>query len=103
MAAAAATEASEHKLEAEAAAAVDELRELLFRQERNMRDVFKKLDRSGTKGLNARDLRSGLHSMGIDISDAEAARIVARFDSDGSGQIELGEFVRMLQSDPDRF
>ena len=33
---------------------------------------------------------------------AAAAQLVARFDRNGTGQLELGEFIRMLQSDADR-
>jgi hypothetical protein len=45
--------------------------------------------------------------MGVELGDdldapAAAARLVARFDRNGTGQLELGEFIRMLQSDADR-
>ena len=39
--------------------------------------------------------------MAIEIDKKDAARLVERFGT--SGQLSLGAFVRMLQSDPDRF
>ena len=86
---------------------LQELQDVIFRQERMMKSVFGMMDRSCTKGVDADELRRGLHSMGVELGDdldapAAAARLVARFDRNGTGQLELGEFIRMLQSDADR-
>ena len=84
-----------------------ELQDVIFRQERQMRAVFKAMDHAGSKGVRAHELLRGLRSMGVSLgegvdADAAASRLVARFDKNGTGQLELGEFIRMIQSDADR-
>ena len=80
-----------------------DFQDFIFRNERGMRDTWKKLDRSGTKGITAADFKLGLHKMGIEIEAAAAEQLVRRFDRGGNGQLELTEFIKMMQSDADRF
>ena len=52
-----------------------------------MRHVTQAMDRSGTRGVDASEVRRGLHSLGVEVDAAAAARLVARFDRTGDGQV----------------
>ena len=79
-----------------------DFQDFLFAEERQMRATFKQLDSEGSRGVTAKELRAGLRRFGIELDKCAASRLVRRFDADNSGQLEFGEFVKMIQSDPDR-
>ena len=61
-----------------------------------LRAAFKKLDVSGDGSISAEDLPKGLAAIGIYISPARAAKMVAHFDRTGDGRLHYHEFVRLL-------
>ena len=85
-----------------AAGILHDFQDVLFAEERTMRATFKAMDSGGSKGITPKELKRGLHSLGVEASLADAQRLVRRFDVSGTGQLSLAEFVRMVQSDPER-
>jgi thiol-disulfide isomerase/thioredoxin len=57
--------------------------------------LFREADRSGNGALGAAELKSLLKAMGRDASDDKLVDIFGEYDLDGSGQVELREFLRM--------
>ena len=80
---------------ADDAAAIEEFRQIIEDDRLKMTKVFKAFDATGDKTIGMGELRDGLRSLGVEISDAETARILQRFDITGDGKIKYFEFVRM--------
>lgn len=57
--------------------------------------LFRQADASGNGALGAAELKGLLKAMGRDASDDKIVDIFAEYDLDGSGQVELQEFLRM--------
>lgn len=57
--------------------------------------LFREADASGNGALGAAELRQLLKAMGRDASDDKLVDIFGEYDLDGSGQVELREFLRM--------
>lgn len=57
--------------------------------------LFREADRSGNGALGSAELRALLKAMGRDASDDKLVDIFGEYDLDGSGQLELREFLRM--------
>ena len=83
-------------LTAEDVAAIQEFRSVLEEDRLKMTKVFKAFDATGDKTIGLDELRGGLASLGVDVTDDEAARILKRFDITGNGKIKYFEFVRMV-------
>jgi Ca2+-binding EF-hand superfamily protein len=79
-------------------AAVRGLAAHVFLGSHKLRKVFTDMDTHGTKSLTAEEFHSGLHKCGIELSEADAARLVQRFDRNESGTLAYFEFVKMLQT-----
>ncbi|XP_075401627.1 calcyphosin [Tenrec ecaudatus] len=58
---------------------------------------FRRLDRDGSRSLDAGELRRGLAQQGLALSEAEAQAVCLRWDRDGSGTLDLQEFLRALR------
>ncbi|KAG9399729.1 NLR, CARD domain-containing protein 3 [Aphanomyces cochlioides] len=58
--------------------------------------LFKTLDADGSGTITAEELRQGMRTQGLHLSLQEAEQMVARYDLDGSGTIELAEFVDLM-------
>lgn len=58
---------------------------------------FRRLDKDGSRSLDAEELRQGLGQLGLDVGEAEAEALCKRWDRDGSGTLDLEEFLRALQ------
>ncbi|CAK4725240.1 unnamed protein product [Aphanomyces euteiches] len=57
---------------------------------------FRTLDADGSGTITAEELRQGMRTQGLHLSLQEAKHMVARYDLDGSGTIELAEFVDLM-------
>lgn len=72
---------------------VDALNERKFRPS----DYFRKWDISGDNSISAKELRIGLNELGVKVSEAEFASIMARIDKDASGDVSIVEFDKALK------
>ena len=55
--------------------------------------AFRRIDDNGDKSLNLEEFTKGLSDTGLDVSDEEAQEIFNQFDTDGSGTINMTEFL----------
>ncbi|EPY86308.1 calcyphosin-like isoform 1 [Camelus ferus] len=58
---------------------------------------FRRLDRDGSRSLDAGELQRGLAELGLALDTAEAEGVCRRWDRDGSGTLDLEEFLRALR------
>ncbi|KAL2764211.1 calcyphosin isoform a [Daubentonia madagascariensis] len=58
---------------------------------------FRRLDRDGSRRLDAGELRRGLAELGLALDEAEVEGVCRRWDRDGSGTLDLEEFLRALR------
>lgn len=58
---------------------------------------FRRLDQDRSRSLDARELQQGLAELGLALNMAEAAGVCRRWDRDGSGTLDLEEFLRALR------
>lgn len=54
---------------------------------------FRRIDDNGDKTLNLEEFIKGLHDTGLEVSEEEGQEIFNRFDADGSGGINMTEFL----------
>jgi calcyphosin len=54
---------------------------------------FRRIDDNGDKQLNLEEFTKGLKDTGLDVCDEEAQEIFNQFDQDGSGTINMNEFL----------
>lgn len=57
---------------------------------------FERFDLNGSGRLDYRELTRALRQLGLDLSRAEAAEVLAEYDADGSGLMEVDEFARLV-------
>jgi Ca2+-binding EF-hand superfamily protein len=88
--------------DADAKHVLEELQEALRQEALRMREAFRSFDDDGSGGITAAELQHGLRRLGVVIDVSAAEQLVRRFDTRSSGQLELGEFVKMVQSNPTR-
>ncbi|XP_010347817.1 calcyphosin isoform X1 [Saimiri boliviensis] len=58
---------------------------------------FRRLDRDGSRSLDADEFRQGLAKLGLVLDQSEAEGVCRRWDRDGSGTLDLEEFLRALR------
>merc|ERR1719345_131402 len=78
---------------------LEEVRRKLDAAQRHMGDVFStftRFDRNKSGKLDYREVKEALKSMGFDPTAREAKSIVARFDKDRSGSMELDEWAQLV-------
>lgn len=54
---------------------------------------FRRIDDNGDKNLSLEEFTKGLHDTGLKVSNEEAEEIFNKFDTDGSGNINMTEFL----------
>lgn len=57
---------------------------------------FKVLDQDGSGSISAVEIRNFLTTVGETVTDEEVNEMVSQADVDGDGQIDYGEFVKMM-------
>ena len=62
-------------------------------------DLFAIIDRDGSDGLDAPELRDALRRMDIGLTAAQVEEVLTAVDADGNETIELGEFVARLEGE----
>mmetsp|Transcript_32360 Transcript_32360/g.82491 ORF Transcript_32360/g.82491 Transcript_32360/m.82491 type:complete len:152 (-) Transcript_32360:79-534(-) len=62
------------------------------------REAFARFDKDNSGAIDAWELRATLQSMGQDPTDEELFDMIAEVDSDGSGEIDFSEFLKVISS-----
>ena len=60
---------------------------------RGVARVFGIIDANNNKQIDAAELAAGLGKIGINLTDAQVTALCGFFDKDGSGQVDLNEFM----------
>jgi calmodulin len=60
-----------------------------------VRAAFLTADRDGSGSISVRELKPALRGLGLAASSGEAIALLAHFDQDGDGSLNLGEFVAL--------
>ncbi|KAH8242855.1 hypothetical protein KR032_002602 [Drosophila birchii] len=59
--------------------------------------TFRVMDDDGSKSLNAEEFKKGVTDIGLELSDSEIQQMFTSFDTDGSGTINMTEFLVQLR------
>eukprot|EP00316_Scyphosphaera_apsteinii_P022478 CAMPEP_0119307484 /NCGR_PEP_ID=MMETSP1333-20130426/7968_1 /TAXON_ID=418940 /ORGANISM="Scyphosphaera apsteinii, Strain RCC1455" /LENGTH=153 /DNA_ID=CAMNT_0007311037 /DNA_START=13 /DNA_END=474 /DNA_ORIENTATION=- len=62
------------------------------------REAFARFDKDHSGAIDMWELRATLQSMGQDPTDEELFDMIAEVDSDGSGEIDFAEFLKVISS-----
>ncbi|KAF4321385.1 hypothetical protein BBO99_00004943 [Phytophthora kernoviae] len=75
-------------------------RELVSRSldRKSLEELFHELDKDESGFIDEHELRAGMRKLGIQFRDEDVPRYVALYDLDGTGTIELDEFVELMES-----
>ena len=60
---------------------------------RGVAQVFSILDKNNNRQIDSQELDEGLRKMGVNLNPEQVTVLLNFFDKDGSGQIDLGEFM----------
>merc|ERR1711972_1212248 len=61
-----------------------------------MKEAFDLFDNDGSGAISVNELTAAMKSLGFDVKHAVVYNMVADLDSDGSGEIEFGEFLEVM-------
>merc|ERR1711918_80398 len=64
-------------------------------QMEEIREAFGLFDGDASGAIDVRELKAAMRALGFEFKNEELKKMVADVDSDGSGQIEFGEFLQM--------
>jgi Ca2+-binding EF-hand superfamily protein len=68
-------------------------------QLQELREVFDLFDSDGSGGIDSRELKSAMTSLGFtDVSKANVAKLMADIDKDEDGRVDFAEFLHMMTS-----
>lgn len=60
---------------------------------RGVAQNFAIIDKNNNRLIDAQELDVGLRQMGVNLNEEQVAVLLKHFDRDGSGQIDLNEFM----------
>merc|ERR1712227_541856 len=61
-----------------------------------IKEAFDLFDNDNSGAISVNELTSAMQSLGFDVKHAVVYNMVADLDSDGSGEIEFGEFLEVM-------
>merc|ERR1711881_219793 len=61
-----------------------------------IKEAFDLFDNDGSGAISVNELTSAMKSLGFDVKHAVVYNMVSDLDSDGSGEIEFGEFLEVM-------
>ncbi|KAF4044726.1 EF-hand domain pair [Phytophthora infestans] len=64
----------------------------------SLTELFHELDKDDSGFIDEHELRAGMRKLGLQFHDEDVPRYVALYDLDGTGTIELEEFVELMES-----
>ncbi|KAG1701881.1 hypothetical protein DVH05_010372 [Phytophthora capsici] len=64
----------------------------------SLEDLFHELDKDDSGFIDETELRAGMRKLGLQFRDEDLPRYVALYDLDGTGTIELEEFIELMES-----
>ncbi|ETP55214.1 hypothetical protein F442_00213 [Phytophthora nicotianae P10297] len=64
----------------------------------SLAELFHELDKDDSGFIDEHELRAGMKKLGLQFHDEDVPRYVALYDLDGTGTIELEEFVELMES-----
>ena len=67
--------------------------------ERELREMFRILDKEKKGEVNTNELRWILKNLGDDLTEADIDDMIADVDTDGSGWIDYNEFAKLMSSE----
>ncbi|KAL9702333.1 hypothetical protein quinque_005851 [Culex quinquefasciatus] len=67
-----------------------------FNNEDQLQEAFRIFDRDGNGRISAEELRVALRSFGEQLTEEELEELLREADVNSDGQIDYGEFVRMI-------
>ena len=59
--------------------------------------TFKIMDDDGSRSIDYKELKKGIHDYGVVMEDDEVKEVFAKIDQDGSGQLDFDEFLKALR------
>jgi Ca2+-binding EF-hand superfamily protein len=68
-------------------------------QMRKVVKIFRQLDTDESGALSFAELKVGMRLLGIDLEDADLAKLMVDFDDNGDGELQLEEFKEMITAE----
>ena len=70
----------------------------MYEGQRKVRSTFKMMDRNGSGGLDVREAAAGFQKLGLELPLNVVAKLVETFDTKRNGELDYGEFLKLLQA-----
>mmetsp|Transcript_12848 Transcript_12848/g.38681 ORF Transcript_12848/g.38681 Transcript_12848/m.38681 type:complete len:169 (+) Transcript_12848:87-593(+) len=72
-------------------------RDLTEEQKQDLKELFDQFDADGSGAICDKELKVMMRKQGLDLSRDELIRMIMEVDENGSGEIELDEFIAMMR------
>merc|ERR1711959_322760 len=67
-------------------------------QVRECREAFELFDTDSSGSIDAKELKTAMRALGLDATSDEIRKMITDINKDGSGTIELEEFIGMMSA-----